>query len=423
MTPTFSAMSNRNFRLFITGQMVSNTGTWMQRVAQDWLVLSLTHQSGVALGITTALQFLPILLFTLWGGVLADRLPKRKVLLGTQTVMGLQALALGILTVAGLAQVWQVYVLAAVLGLAAALDTPVRQAFVSEMVGPRDLPNAVALGSATFNLGRVVGPAVAGVLIAWIGTGPVFLVNAASFLAVIAGLLLMRTADLFPLSRAPRGPGALRQGLALVRHRRDLLLVILIAAAVGTFGFNFQISTALMATHVFDKGASAYGLLTTAFAVGSLAGALLTARRAGSTGNRPRLRLVVALALGFSVLEFVCGFSPSYGAFLVLLIPTGMLAISFATSANAFVQLGVEPNMRGRVVAIYMLAFVGGTPIGAPLLGWLAEHFGARWALLGGGLATFACVVVALAFLRPREPSLEPAPDSTELAVDGRVDA
>jgi MFS family permease len=423
MTPTFSALSNRNFRLFATGQMVSNTGTWMQRIAQDWLVLSLTHQSGTALGITTALQFLPILLFTLWGGVLADRLPKRKVLLGTQAVMGVQALILGILTVAGLAQVWQVYLLATMLGLAAALDTPVRQSFVSEMVGPRDLPNAVALGSATFNLGRVIGPAVAGLLIAWIGTGPVFLVNAASFLGVIAGLLMMRTSELWPSARPPRGPGALREGLAQVRHRRDLLLVIVIAAAVGTFGFNFQISTALMATHVFHKGASAFGLLTTAFALGSLAGALLSARRAGSTGSRPPLRLVVGMALGFSVMEFACGFAPSYGSFFFLLIPTGLLAIAFATSANAFVQLGVEPNMRGRVVAIYMLAFVGGTPIGAPLLGWLAEHAGARWSLLGGGLATFACIAVALAFLRPRAGRAPSDPAPAELAVDGRVGA
>jgi MFS family permease len=425
VTPTFSALSNRNFRLFVTGQMVSNTGTWMQRVAQDWLVLSLTHQSGTALGITTALQFLPILLFTLWGGVLADRLPKRKVLLGTQAVMGLQALALGLLTVTGHAQVWHVYVLASVLGLAAALDTPVRQAFVSEMVGKRDLPNAVALGSATFNLGRVIGPAVAGVLITWIGTGPVFLVNSVSFLAVITGLLMMRGAELWPSARVPRGPGALREGLTYVRGRRDLLLVIVLAGAVGTFGFNFQISTALMATHIFHKGASAFGLLTTAFALGSLIGALLSARRAGSTGSRPGLRLVVGLALGFGVLETVSGFAPSYAAFFVLLIPTGLLAIAFATSANAFVQLGVDPTLRGRVMAIYMLAFFGGTPIGAPFLGWLAEAAGARWSLLGGGLGTLVCTVIAVALLRPRTEPMPQAEASAPgaIAIDGRVGA
>lgn len=434
MTPTFSALSNRNFRLFATGQMVSNTGTWMQRVAQDWLVLQLTDQSGTALGITTALQFLPILLFTLWGGLLADRLPKRKVLLGTQAMMGLQALILGLLTITGHVQVWQVYVLATVLGLAAALDTPVRQAFVSEMVGRRDLPNAVALGSATFNLGRVVGPALAGLLITWIGTGPVFLVNSVSFLGVIAGLLMMRASDLRPSARVPRGPGALREGLQYVRSRRDILLVIVVAGAVGTFGFNFQVSTALMATHVFHKGASAFGLLTTAFAVGSLVGALLAARRAGATGSRPPLRLVLGLAVGFAVLEVVCGFSPTYWSFFLLLIPTGLLAIAFATSANAFVQLGVEPTLRGRVMAIYMLAFFGGTPIGAPIIGVLAQNAGARWALFGGGLATLACVAVAMVVLRPRQRSGSAAaadrPDGLDavtalgdLPIDGRVGA
>ena len=402
MTPTFSALSNRNFRLFASGQMVSNTGTWMQRVAQDWLVLSLTGQSGTALGIATALQFLPILLFTLWGGLLADRLPKRKVLVGTQLVMGLQALTLGILTVTGTARVWHVYLLALVLGLAAALDTPVRQAFVSEMVGRRDLPNAVALGAATFNLGRVIGPAVAGLLIAAIGTGPVFLVNAASYLAVIAGLLLMRGAELMPAARVPRGPGALREALAYVRNRPELLRVIVIVGVVGTFGFNFQITTALMATNVFHSGPSAFGLLTTAFALGSLAGALLSARRAGRTGLRPALRLVVGLALGFGALEVISGFAPSYPTFFLILVPTGVLALFFATSANAFVQLGVEPSLRGRVMAIYMVAFFGGTPIGAPLLGWLAEVAGARWSLIGGGLATLVLTLLATAWLRPR---------------------
>jgi MFS family permease len=423
VTPTFSALSNRNFRLFVSGQMVSNTGTWMQRVAQDWLVLSLTRQSGTALGITTALQFLPMLLFTLWGGLLADRLPKRKVLVGTQAVMGVQALILGILTVTGVAQVWHVYLLAFVLGLAAALDTPVRQSFVSEMVGRRDLPNAVALGSATFNLGRVIGPAVAGVLIAAIGTGPVFLVNAASYLAVIAGLLLMRGAELSPAARVPRGRGALREGLVYVRGRHDLLLAIVIAGVVGTFGFNFQITTALMATRVYHSGASAFGLLTTAFAVGSLGGALLSARRAGSTGSRPGLRLVIGLALGFAVLEVVAGFAPSYATFFAILIPTGLLAIAFATSANAFVQLGIEPTLRGRVMAIYMLAFFGGTPIGAPLLGWIAEVAGARWSLVGGGLACLVCVLLAVAWLRPRTPPQAAVVNQSAHPIDGRVDA
>jgi MFS family permease len=402
VTPTFVSLGNRNFRLFATGQLVSNTGTWMQRVAQDWLVLTLTAGSGTALGVTTALQFLPVLLLSLWGGVVADRMPKRPVLLVTQAAAGLQALILGLLVLSGHAQIWQVYLLAALLGVTAAFDTPVRQSFTPEMVSRRELPNAVALGSATFNLGRVFGPAVAGLLIAAVGTGWVFLINAASYLAVIGGLLLMRPAELHPTPPVPRAPGQLREGLRYVLGRHDLLLVVLITFALGTFGLNFQITTALMATSVFDAGARAFGLLTTAFAVGSLAGALLSARRAGHSGRRPTLRFVVSLAVGFAVLEAVAGLAPTYATFFLLLIPTGLLAISFATTANPFVQLGSDPQMRGRVIALYMVMFMGGTPVGAPFIGWLAEHAGARWSLIGGGLITLACIAVAVAVLRPR---------------------
>ncbi len=430
MTPTFSSLSNRNFRLFASGQLVSNTGTWMQRVAQDWLVLTLTAGSGTALGITTALQFLPLLLLSLWGGVLADRLPKRKVLVVTQAAMAVQALALGVLDVTGAVRLWEVYVLALLLGVAAAVDTPVRQSFVPEMVGGRQLPNAIALGSATFNLGRVLGPAAAGLLIAAVGTGPVFLVNAASYLAVIAGLLLMRRADLRPARRTPKAPGQLREGLRYVWRRHDLLLVVLVVAAVGTFGLNFQITTALMTTKVFHLGAREFGLLTTAFAVGSLAGALLSARRAGRTGGRPGLRLVVGLAAAFAVLEVVSGFAPTYASLLVLLVPTGLLAISFLTTANPFVQLGSEPQMRGRVMALYTLVFFGGTPLGAPLVGWLAQTAGPRWSLIGGGVLTLACTLAAAALLRPRpeddlaaERSCAPAPIPRSVPVDGATPA
>ena len=292
--------------------------------------------------------------------------------------------------------------LASLLGVTAAFDTPVRQSFTPEMVERRQLPNAVALGSATFNLGRVFGPAIAGVLIAAVGTGWVFLINAASYLAVIGGLLLMRTSELRPTPPVPRAPGQLREGLRYVLRRHDLLLVVLITFAVGTFGLNFQITTALMATHVFDAGARAFGLLTTAFAVGSLCGALLSARRAGRSSGRPGLRFVVGLAAGFAVLETVAGFAPTYATFFVLLIPTGLLAISFATSANPFMQLGSEPQMRGRVISLYMVMFMGGTPLGAPFIGWLAETAGARWSLIGGGLITLVFIVVAAAVLRPR---------------------
>jgi MFS family permease len=402
LTGTFSSLANRNFRLFVSGSLVSNTGTWMQRVAQDWLVLTLTGGSGTALGITTALQFLPLLLFSLWGGVLADRLPKRRLLLMTQTLMGLQALVLGVLVLTGHERIWQVYLLAFVLGVAAAADTPARQAFVPEMVGGRALPNAVALGSATFNLGRVLGPAAAGVLITAVGTGAVFLVNAASYVAVIASLLAMRVSELRPTQPVQRAPGQLREGLRYVRGRHDLLLVMVVVAAVGTFGLNFQITTALMATGVYHVGAREFGLLTTAFAVGSLAGALASAHRAGRAGGRPGLRFLIVLASSFGVIEAVSGLAPTYTTFLVLLVPTGLLAISFATSANPFLQLGSAPTVRGRVMSLYVLVFFGGTPIGAPLIGWLAQVAGARWALIGGGLLTVCCTLVAAALLRPR---------------------
>lgn len=399
MSPTFLALRVRNFRLFVAGQLVSNAGTWMQRVAQDWLVLELTGGSGAALGIVTGLQFLPMLLFTLWGGVLADRYPKRRLLVLTQAAMGLQALILGVLVVLGMAEVWQVYLLAFLLGTAAALDTPVRQSFVVEMVGTDDLPNAVALNSATFNLGRMVGPALAGVLIAAVGTGPVFLINAASFAAVIAGLVLMRPRELLPASRAPRGPGALRAGLAYVRRHRELTLVLVVVFVVGTIGFNFQVTMALMGTTVFGVDARGFGLLGTAFAAGALAGALLAARRGGRTGRRPGLRLVLALALGFGSLEAVAGLAPSYAAFLALLVPTGLLAIWFATSANAFLQLGADPGVRGRVMALYTLVFFGGTPFGAPVIGWLGETVGPRWTLVGSGTAVVLLVGGAVLWL------------------------
>jgi MFS family permease len=420
VSPTFSSLRNRNFRLFVGGQVVSNTGTWMQRVAQDWLVLQLSGGSGTALGITTALQFLPLLLFSLWGGVLADRLPKRTVLVITQAVMGLQALVLGLLVVTHQAELWQVYVLAFLLGSVTALDNPTRQSFVPEMVGTRDLPNAVALGSATFNLGRVLGPAAAGLLIAAFSTGPVFLINAASYLAVIVSLLLMRTADLRPTARPARGPGALRAGLRYVRHHPDLRLVIALIAVVGTFGLNFQITIALMATQEFGKGARAYGLLGTAFAIGSLTGALMSARRAGRTASKPSLRRVILLAGGFAVMEIAAGLSPSYPVFFVALIPTGVLALNFVTSANANLQLTAEPAMRGRVMALYTLVFFGGSPVGAPFIGWLAQTAGARWSLLGGGAVTLLGAVIVLLVHRARgaEPGEPPSRGRPVVPVD-----
>jgi MFS family permease len=397
VSPTFRSLHVRNYRRFAAGQIVSNTGTWMQRVAQDWLVLQLTHNNGTALGITTGLQFLPMLLFGLWGGLIADRYPKRRLLFITQSTMGLQAILLGVLTLTHLATVWHVYTLAFVLGLVTAFDNPARQSFVVEIVGKEDLPNAVGLNSATFHAARVVGPAVAGLLINLVGTGPVFLINGASYLAVLAGLYSMREAELHPSEPVLRGRGQLKEGLRYVRHRSDLLLPIVVAGIVGTFGMNFQMTMALMAKSVFGKGAGAYGLLGTALAVGSLSGALFAASRA-----RPSRRLLVGAAIAFGLLEVVCGLMPSYYSFMALLVPTGLVLIILNTTANSAVQMGAGPRMRGRVMALYMTVLLGGTPIGAPFIGWLADVAGPRWSLLGGGLVSALGVAVAALVLGGR---------------------
>ncbi|HLZ39032.1 MAG TPA: MFS transporter [Mycobacteriales bacterium] len=398
MSPTFGSLRIRNYRLFASGQVVSLTGTWMQRVAQDWLVLQLTG-SGVAVGITTGLQFLPLLLFGLYGGILADRYPKRRTLLITQVAMGLVALTLGLLTVTGAVTVQHVYLLALLLGVITAVDTPVRQAFVTELVGREHVANAVGLNSATFNAARVLGPAVAGLIITVGGTGPVFLVNAASFAAVVAGLALMHDEELFVGERpVGRRPGQFREGLGYVARRPDLLWPIVLVGVIGTFGLNFQMTTALMVTDVFRRDAAAYGLLSSSLAFGSLIGALLAARR-----EEPRQRWLIGAALAFGLLEVAAGLMPSYTAFMVWLVPTGVAILTFTTTANATVQLGADAAMRGRVMGLYVLVFLGGTPIGAPFMGWVAERFGPRWSLVGGGLVcALAALVVGVLLLRAR---------------------
>lgn len=391
MSATFRALGVRNYRLYFSGQLLSNTGTWMQRVAQDWLVLQLTGGSGLALGITTGLQFLPFLLLSLWGGTLADRVSRRRLLILTQTAIGLLAIALGIITLRGDVTVGLVYVFAFTLGVVSSIDNPSRQAFVSEMVTLPDLPNAVALNSASFNLGRLIGPAVSGLLIALIGTGWVFVLNGLSFALTIAALVAMRTGELVP--RATRdGVVRLSQGLRYVWHRRDLLLVLALVGFVGTIGFNFQLTLALMAQKQFGLGAAAFGLLSTSLAVGSLCGSLLAARRITVP-----LRLVVLAALGFAVLEIVVGMSPTYKLMLVMLPIVGVLALTFSNSAQSYLQLRAESWVRGRVMGVYALVFMGGTPLGSPLIGWVADHFGPRWGLIGGGLGTLLATLVCLA--------------------------
>ena len=391
----FGSLSNRNYRLFATGQVVSNTGSWMQRVAQDWLVLNLTHNSGAALGITTGLQFAPMLL-SLWGGAVADRYSKRRILMVTQALMGGLALILGLLALTGVASIWQVYLLAFALGLVTVVDNPTRQAFAVEMVGTGGMANAIALNSAVFNLARIAGPAIAGLVIAALGTPVAFLVNAASFGAVLISLRLMRPGELHRVARAPRAPGQLREALAYVRARPRLWMTLILIFFVSTFGMNFQVTNALMSRGVFHTGAGAFGLASTVFAVGALGGALIAARR-----SRPTLSLLVATALAFSVFEMVGGLMPDFLTFVLMLIPTGLALLTLTTAANSTMQLGTTSAMRGRVMGLYMLVFLGGTPIGSPLAGWVAEVFGPRMVLISGGLISLAATVavgVALAW-------------------------
>lgn len=398
----FSSLRIRNYRYFFLGQVVSNTGTWMQRIAQDWLVLSITG-SPFAVGVTTAMQFLPMLLFGLFGGVLADRYPKRRLLVLTQAVMGLLAAGLAVLTLAGVVTVYHVYAFAFLLGMVTVVDNPTRQAFVTEMVGPGALRNAVSLNAANFQTARLVGPAVAGLLIAAVGSGWAFALNAFSFAAVIVGLLAMRGSELHPTPVRPRDRGQLREGLHYVRERPELIWPIVLVGFIGTFGFNFPTLLSGFAYRVFHVGPGEYGLLNTAMAVGSLAGALLAARR-GST----RLRMLVGAALGFGLLEAVTAFAPDYWLFAALLTLVGMLGLTFNTTANATVQLATDPEMRGRVMGLFMLVFAGGTPIGSPIVGWVTQQYGPRMGLLACGVvsATAAGVVAVLlargSGLRPR---------------------
>ncbi len=395
MSPTFRSLANPNYRLYAAGGVVSNTGTWMQRVAQDWLVLALSSGSGTVLGITTGLQFLPFLLLTPIAGLVADRMPKHRLLQLTNLGMALPAGVLGILAITGSAQVWHVYVLALLLGVASAFDAPARQSFVSELVDPADLTNAVGLNSASFNAARLVGPGLAGVLIAALGggvvaTGWVILINAVSYAAPIWSLRHLDESLLDSPEPRGREPGALREGFSYLRARPELLVVLAAVFVAGTFGLNFQMTSALMATEVFDKGASEYGILGTFLAVGSLTGSLLAARR-----EVVRLRLVIGAGLVFGVVVTLSGLMPDYVSFALLTPVLGLSALTLITSANMFMQLNVAPAVRGRVMAFYLMVFMGGTPIGSPLIGWIGETFGARWTLIGGGVVTVVGIAIA----------------------------
>jgi MFS family permease len=372
---------------------VSNTGSWMQRVAQDWLVLQLTHNSGTALGITTGLQFAPML-FSMWGGVIADRYSKRRILMTTQTLMGGLALVLGLLALTGVVRIWQVYLLAFALGMVTVVDNPTRQAFAVEMVGKYGMANAIALNSAVFNLARIVGPAVAGLVIAAVGTPMAFLINAASYGAVILGLKLMRPEELYQVPRAPRSPGQLRLTLDYVRARPQLWTTMLLVFFVSTFGMNFQVTNALMSRAVFHTGASSFGLASTMYAVGALGGALVAARR-----SRPTLRLLIATSFAFSVLEVATGLMPDFWTFALALIPTGLALLTYTTASNSTTQLNTSPEMRGRVMGVYMMIFLGGAPIGSPLAGWIAAEFGARMSVISGGVISLVATIAVTCLL------------------------
>jgi MFS family permease len=383
------SLRNRNYRLFATGQVISNTGSWMQRVAQDWLVLDLTHNSGWALGVTTGLQFLPMLLFSPWGGMIADRYSKRRTLMMTQACAGALAVILGVLALTHSVAIWQVYTLAFALGLVTVVDNPTRQAFAAEMVGRRGMPNAIALNSAVFNLARIAGPAVAGLVISAVGTPAAFLVNAASYGAVLISLKLMRPAELHSVERLARAKGQLREALDYVRERPRLWMTMVLIFFVSTFGMNFQVTNALMSRGVFHTGAGAFGLASAAFAAGALGGALLAARR-----GRPTMALLLVTSLAFSLLEVITGLMPDFWSFLILLIPTGLALLTFTTAANSATQLGTTADMRGRVMGLYILVFLGGTPLGSPLAGWIAEVFGPRMSMISGGVISVVATAV-----------------------------
>jgi MFS family permease len=384
-------MRRFNFRVWTAGSLVSNIGTWMQRVAQDWLVLTqLTHHDASALGIVTALQFAPQLLLLPWSGSAADRFNQRKLLMATQASMGALALALGALTVTGLVRLWHVYVFAFVFGAAAALDSPVRQTFVAELVGDEDLPGAVSINSTSFNAAGMLGPAVAGLVIARAGTGWAFLINGISFAAVLISMSFFRMDELRTNTRASRSRGGFMEGLRYVRHRPDLRGILIMLFLIGTFGFNFPLFISTMAVKVFHTDARGFGLLSSIMAVGTIAGAL----RSGA--GRPRFRTLLVAAGIFGIGCALGALAPGYWWFAAALVVIGFAALMLTNGTNSMMQLSTEPEMRGRVMAFRVAIALGGIPIGAPFLGWVADRFGPRWALGVGAASGFSAAAVAL---------------------------
>ncbi|CAN5164916.1 MFS transporter [soil metagenome] len=404
----FRSFAVANYRLWFAGALVSNVGTWMQRVAQDWLVLTqLTDDDATAVGVTMALQFGPQLALLPITGLVADRFDRRKLLIVTQLTMSALGLGMAAVTLLGVVQLWMVFGFALGLGVAAAFDAPARQAFVSELV-PRDyLANAVSLNSASFNGARLIGPAVAGLLVAVVGSGWVFLINAFTFAAVIAALVLLKQSEFTTFTKPPRAKGQFAGGVRYVRGRPDILLVLAMIAIMGTLGFNFPIFVSAMARIQFHEGAGVFGVLSSVLAIGSVTGALLAARR-----EHPRLRTIGLAAIGFGVSLGAAALMPNVVSLGVTIVVVGFSALTLMTAANAYVQTTTPPDLRGRVMALYMAIFMGGTPIGAPLVGWLADTFGPRWSLGAGAASGFiAAGIAGIYYVRTRHLHLRWTPE------------
>jgi MFS family permease len=392
---TFRSLAGYNYRVWAAGSLVSNVGTWMQRTAQDWLVLTgLTDHNATAVGIVMSLQFAPQLLLLPLTGLVADRFDRRRVVIATQAGMGALALGLGVLTIAGIVQLWHVYVFAFLLGCVSAFDAPARQTFVGELVGEADLSNAVALNSTSFNAARLVGPACAGLLIAGVGSGWVFMINAASFVAVLVSLFRLRLDELHRPSRTNVKRGSLVDGFRYVWARPDLCAVLAMLFLIATFGLNFPIFISTMAVGAFHLGSGGYGVLSSTMAIGSVTGALLSARRA-----LPRITLLFTASAIFGLGCGVAALMPHELSFGIALVVVGAAAQTFMTTASATVQLSTEPAMRGRVMAILLAIALGGTPLGAPIVGWAADALGPRWALAIAAASGLLAAWVGLRYL------------------------